>query len=104
MNANQLIDRDVLSSAAIRAQSAGMRDSDDSVQTVPELSIVCVNWNSRDYLLECIASIYEHTHEISIEIIVVDNASPEGGVVQMWDSPELITWDSVAQLVAIFFC
>jgi hypothetical protein len=33
-----------------------------------------------DYLLECIGSIYEHTPGVSFEIIVVDNASPEGGV------------------------
>jgi GT2 family glycosyltransferase len=45
-----------------------------------ELSIICVNWNSVDYLRECIASVYEHTHGISFEIIVVDNASPQQGV------------------------
>ena len=33
-----------------------------------------------DFLRECIASIYDNTHEISFEIIVVDNASPQGGV------------------------
>jgi GT2 family glycosyltransferase len=45
-----------------------------------ELSIIFVNWNSVNYLRECIASIYEHTRGIAFEIIVVDNASPEGGV------------------------
>ncbi len=45
-----------------------------------ELSIICVNWNSLDYLRECIASIYEHSPSTSFEIIVVDNASPEGGI------------------------
>jgi hypothetical protein len=45
-----------------------------------ELSIIFVNWNSVDYLRECIASIYENAHGISFEIIVVDNASPQGGV------------------------
>jgi GT2 family glycosyltransferase len=45
-----------------------------------DLSIICVNWNSLAYLRECIASVYEQTHGISFEIIVVDNASPEGGV------------------------
>lgn len=44
------------------------------------LSIICVNWNSVDYLRECLASIYENTHGLSYEILVVDNASPEGGV------------------------
>jgi len=45
-----------------------------------DLSIICVNWNSLDYLQKCLASVYEYTHGISFEIIVVDNASPEGGV------------------------
>jgi GT2 family glycosyltransferase len=45
-----------------------------------ELSIIFVNWNSVNYLRECISSIYEHTQGIAYEIVVVDNASPEGGV------------------------
>lgn len=44
------------------------------------LSIICVNWNSLAYLRECIASIYHFTQGIVFEIIVVDNASPEGGI------------------------
>ncbi len=45
-----------------------------------ELSIIYVNWNSLDYLRESIASVYDHTHSVSFEVIVVDNASPEPGV------------------------
>jgi GT2 family glycosyltransferase len=45
-----------------------------------DLSIICVNWNSLDYLQKSIASVYENTHGLSFEIIVVDNASPAGGV------------------------
>ena len=45
-----------------------------------DLSIIYVNWNSLNYLRECIASVYEYTRGIDFEIIVVDNASPEGGV------------------------
>jgi GT2 family glycosyltransferase len=45
-----------------------------------ELSIIFVNWNSLAYLRDCIASVYQHTSGIVFEIIVVDNASPEGGV------------------------
>lgn len=41
-----------------------------------DLSIICVNWNSIDYLRSCIASVFQHTSGISFEIIVVDNASP----------------------------
>lgn len=45
-----------------------------------ELSIICVNWNSADYLRECIASVYEHTCDLTFEIIVVDNGSTQEGV------------------------
>lgn len=45
-----------------------------------DVSIICVNWNSLEYIRDCIASIYAHTHRLSFEIIVVDNASPEGRV------------------------
>lgn len=56
-----------------------------------ELSIIVVNWNSLAYLRECVASIYEHTHCISFEIIVIDNASPEGGVDSISaEFPELV--------------
>lgn len=56
-----------------------------------DVSIICVNWNSVDFLRECIASIYENTHGISFEIIVVDNASPEGGVESLHDQFPAIT-------------
>jgi len=42
-----------------------------------DLSIVIVNWNTKDYLQKCINSIYENTKGISFEIIVVDNASSD---------------------------
>jgi N-acetylglucosaminyl-diphospho-decaprenol L-rhamnosyltransferase len=42
-----------------------------------DLSIIIVNWNSLEYLRKCIVSISKHT-ECSLEIIVVDNASPKG--------------------------
>lgn len=45
-----------------------------------DLSIIIVNWNSLAYLRECLSSVYEHTRTIRFEVIVVDNASPEGGV------------------------
>jgi N-acetylglucosaminyl-diphospho-decaprenol L-rhamnosyltransferase len=45
-----------------------------------ELSIICVNWNSLEYLRECVRSVYAETKGIDFEIIVVDNASPEGGI------------------------
>jgi GT2 family glycosyltransferase len=55
-----------------------------------EVSIVCVNWNSIPYLRECLASIYRYTSGIGFEIIVVDNASPDGGIDQLKEQfPEI---------------
>ena len=45
-----------------------------------DLSIIFVNWNSVPYLADSIASIYEHTRGLELEIIVVDNASPNDNV------------------------
>ena len=42
-----------------------------------DLSIIIVNWNSTDYLRQCLASVLRETKGISIEIIVVDNASSD---------------------------
>jgi GT2 family glycosyltransferase len=43
-----------------------------------DLSICIVTLQARDYLKECLKSISENTHRISLEIIVVDNGSCDG--------------------------
>lgn len=48
-----------------------------------DLSIIIVNWNSLEFAKNCIASIEATTHGVSYEIIVVDNASPEGGCAEI---------------------
>lgn len=45
-----------------------------------ELSIIIVNWNTRDILLDCLASIAQHPPLRSYEIWLVDNASSDGSV------------------------
>lgn len=44
------------------------------------LSVVIVTWNTRDLVVECVASILKHTRVESMEVIVVDNASSDGTV------------------------
>ncbi len=44
----------------------------------PELSIVIVNWNTRDLLARCLDSINLHYPGGDVEVIVVDNASTDG--------------------------
>jgi len=43
------------------------------------LSVVIVNWNSRDDLAECLDSMRTQTHR-DLEVIVVDNGSEDGSV------------------------
>ncbi|MFH1192650.1 MAG: glycosyltransferase family 2 protein [bacterium] len=45
-----------------------------------DLSIIIVNWNVRDLLERCLASIYKETQNLDFEVIVVDNASSDGSV------------------------
>ena len=43
----------------------------------PDVSIIIVNWNTRNMLRDCLHSIMDQTHR-PYEIIVVDNASSDG--------------------------
>jgi hypothetical protein len=46
-----------------------------------DLSIIIVNWNTRDYLRACLQSIYTYPpKKYTFEVIVVDNASADGSV------------------------
>jgi GT2 family glycosyltransferase len=42
------------------------------------LSICIVNWNTKDFLSECLSSIAKYPPTIPYEVIVVDNASSDG--------------------------
>ncbi len=42
------------------------------------LSIVIVNWNTRQMLLDALASIYDAPPSFPFEVFVIDNASPDG--------------------------
>ena len=43
-----------------------------------DLSVIIVNWNTRELVEACIESIFEETRGISFEVIVVDNGSEDG--------------------------
>ena len=42
-----------------------------------DVSVIIVNYNTRELLADCIESIYHHTHGVDYEIIVVDNSSTD---------------------------
>lgn len=44
------------------------------------VSVIIVNYNTTDLTLACIASVYKHTLQNSIEVILVDNASPDQSI------------------------
>ena len=43
-----------------------------------DLSIIIVNWNTKELLRRCLNSIYHNTNNLSFEVLVVDNASSDG--------------------------
>ncbi len=43
-----------------------------------DLSIIIINWNTRQLLLDCLASVYRTVRRASFEIFVVDNGSTDG--------------------------
>ena len=43
-----------------------------------DLSIIIVNWNTRELLAKCLESIAAHPPERTFEVLVVDNASSDG--------------------------
>ena len=45
-----------------------------------DLSIIIVNWNTKDLLIPCLASIPQMKQGFKIEIFVIDNGSRDGGV------------------------
>ena len=42
-----------------------------------DLSIIILNYNSKDFLLPCLKGVVEHTRDLDYEIIIVDNASTD---------------------------
>jgi len=43
-----------------------------------DLSIIIVSWNTKEFLLPCVRSVFENEQGISREVIVVDNGSQDG--------------------------
>src|SRR5580704_2236499 len=75
-----------MSVLATREQSSVMVNvlSGDGATTVkaaeqpPEVSIIIVNWRSREYVRVCLESIAQTSRRNSYEVLVVDNDSGDG--------------------------
>ncbi len=59
-----------------------------------DVSVIIVNWNAGKYLEETINSLYEKTHDISFEIILVDNNSNKDEESYLY-LDKLINYDNV---------
>jgi GT2 family glycosyltransferase len=56
-----------------------------------DLTIIIPNYNTKDLLRSCIASIYRHTKDIDFEIICLDDNSPDGSAEMVAQTfPEVI--------------
>ncbi len=82
---------DVRSDAADGARRANLRfdrggrvmtdaraPAQPGTQDLPRVSIVVVNYNTRDLTLQCLRSVYAEGRRHAFELIVVDNASTDG--------------------------
>jgi len=56
------------------------QNKEDEDQHAPDVSVIVVNWNLRDYLRRCLKSILLQSGNLAVETIVVDNASDDGSI------------------------
>ena len=57
---------------------AGVEQAEPPMPEEPFVSIIVVNYRTRDMTLECLRSVLRETREVRFEIVLVDNASGDG--------------------------
>ena len=64
-----------------------------------DVSIIIVNYNTKQLLADCLNSIYEQTKDINFEVIVSDNGSKDGSIEMLKaDFPQVILIENNANL------
>ncbi|MBU3741700.1 MAG: glycosyltransferase [Candidatus Kapabacteria bacterium] len=69
-----------------------MAVSDIVTSVRPDISVLIVNYNVKDYLLQCLRSLEAQSPRRSLQIIVVDNASTDGSVDELRPLFPDVTW------------
>ena len=49
----------------------------------PKLSIIILNYNTKELLSDCLKSVKEHMNEVPMEVIVSDNSSTDGSQIMI---------------------
>lgn len=57
-----------------------------------DVSIIIVNYNTKELLANCLATVYEKTLNIDFEVIIVDNASSDGSEEFICSCFPLVRW------------
>src|SRR5271157_2584128 len=47
------------------------------------ISVIIVNWNTKDFLRNCLNSVYQTVRNLFFEVIVVDNFSSDGSIAML---------------------
>ena len=55
-------------------------------KSVMDLSVIIVNWNTRDLLFHCLCSVHETAGRLKFEVFVVDNASCDGSAAMVQEN------------------
>lgn len=58
----------------------------------PDVSVLIVNYNVKDYLLQCLRSVLASEGDVTYEIVVVDNASSDGSVAELAPQFSSVRW------------
>lgn len=60
--------------------------------STPDISVIIVNYNVKDYLLQCLRSLNASVGSITTEVIVVDNDSHDGSVEELQPLFPFVRW------------
>lgn len=66
-----------------KALTTNAQDHDPAASgagVAPDLSVVIVSYNTREVTLQAVGSVLRHMGDLSVEVIVIDNASDDGSV------------------------